>query len=207
MPHRRTPTLLDIISNFSPNKNIVANENYYLYKQDIERLAAMGVEYYSFSISWTRILPFALPGTPVNRAALDHYSDLIDFVLAKGMKPIVTLIHFDTPIQFFGPNPIAATGQRATVGFANGGYQNETFVDAFVHYGKILMTHFGDRVPIWVTFNEPLLMSTNGVAVNNVIKSHARVAHFYKDVLKGTGKITIKVSQPATAPPKHTPPC
>jgi beta-glucosidase/6-phospho-beta-glucosidase/beta-galactosidase len=50
----------------------VANENYYLYKQDIERLAAMGVKYYSFSIAWSRIVPFGFAGTPVNKQGLDH---------------------------------------------------------------------------------------------------------------------------------------
>lgn len=111
----------------------------------------MGVEHYSFSIPWTRILPFALPGTPVNKAGIDHYDDLINLVISKGMKPIVTLIHFDTPGQFFGDDPSSGLAQRAFVGFLNGGFQNETFVDAFVNYGKILLTHYGDRVPIWVT--------------------------------------------------------
>jgi hypothetical protein len=98
----RTPTLLELLISDSRPKDYVTNENYYLYKQDIERLAAQGVEYYSFSIAWTRILPFALPGTPVNKQGIDHYDDLINFVLEKGMKPAVTLFHFDTPLQFFG---------------------------------------------------------------------------------------------------------
>ena len=53
----------------------------------------MGMPYYSFSISWQRILPFTLPGTPINQEGLQHYDDLINFVLEKGMEPIVTLIH------------------------------------------------------------------------------------------------------------------
>lgn len=128
----------------------VTNENYYLYKQDIERLASMGVTYYSFSIPWTRILPFALPGTPVNQKGIDHYNDLIDFVYEKGMIPTVTMFHFDTPLQFFGGNNSQAA-QRPLIGYVNGGYQNETFEDAFVNYGKILLTHFGDRIPVWFT--------------------------------------------------------
>lgn len=47
--------------------------NYYLYKQDIARLAALGIPYYSFSISWTRIVPFGEAGSPINQAGLDHY--------------------------------------------------------------------------------------------------------------------------------------
>lgn len=77
----RTPTLLEKLIADDRPKDYVTNENYYLYKQDIERLAAMGVKYYSFSIPWTRILPFVLEGTPVNQQGIDHYDDLINFVL------------------------------------------------------------------------------------------------------------------------------
>ena len=147
------PTILDIsIQNITETDqpNYVANENYYLYKQDIERLAAMGVKYYSFSIPWSRILPFTLPGTPVNEAALDHYDDLVDFVLEKGMIPTMTLLHFDSPSIFFADN-YTARSNPVQIGYVSGGYENETFQDAFVHYGKVVMTHFADRIPVWFT--------------------------------------------------------
>ena len=146
----KSPSLMEILAGEGRSKDYITNENYYLYKQDIERLASMGIKYYSFSIAWTRILPFALAGTPVNQAGLDHYSDLIDFVLEKGMVPTVTMFHFDTPLQFFGGNNSQAADD-ALIGYVNGGYQNETFTEAFVYYGKILLTHYADRVPIWFT--------------------------------------------------------
>jgi hypothetical protein len=148
----KSPSLMEILVGNGDNRSNdqITNENYYLYKQDIERLASMGVKYYSFSIPWTRILPFALPGTPANELGLRHYSDLIDFVLAKGMIPTVTMFHFDTPLQFFGGNN-SQIADPPLIGYVNGGYQNETFEDAFVNYGKILLTHFSDRVPVWFT--------------------------------------------------------
>ncbi|KAI7653157.1 glycoside hydrolase, partial [Hortaea werneckii] len=63
---------------------------------------------------------------------------------------------------------------------------------AFVNYAKIVMTHYADRVPVWYTYNEPLLYSDNGKSIDHVIKSHAEVYHFYKEELKGTGKIALK---------------
>lgn len=143
----RTPTLLELLVQDERPKDYVTNENYYLYKQDIERIASMGVKYYSFSIPWTRILPFVLPGTPVNQQGIDHYHDLINFVLEKGMIPTVTLIHFDTPLQFYGN--LSTVTDRVRIGYVNGAYQNETFKDAFINYGKVVLTHFADRVPIW----------------------------------------------------------
>ena len=188
----RTPTLMEVLTigrGDGDPKDYITNENYYLYKQDIERLAAMGVKYYSFSIPWTRILPFALEGTPVNKQGLDHYDDLINFAIAKGMEPHVTLIHFDTPLQFYA-DPY--NRGPVMIGYGNGGYSNETFQDAFVHYGKVVMTHFADRVPVFFTFNEPLLYCDNGKAVDTVVKSHARLYHFYHDEIKGSGRVAIK---------------
>ncbi|POS77872.1 beta-glucosidase A [Diaporthe helianthi] len=183
----RSPGVLELLSPSTPN--YVANENYYLYKQDIERLASIGVKYYSFSISWGRILPFSLEGSPVNQQGLDHYDDLINFVVEKGMQPLVTLIHFDTPLTFLAdPSQV---GGSLVLGFP-GGYDNATFEDAFVHYGKVVMTHYADRVPVWFTYNEPFVPSPNGKSFDTVIKSHARLAHFYREELNGTGQIALK---------------
>ncbi|KAJ6091194.1 hypothetical protein N7467_003163 [Penicillium canescens] len=185
----RSPSLLEKLVPDSKPKDYVTNENYFLYKQDIQRLAAMGVEYYSFTIPWTRILPFALPGTPVNQQAIDHYDDLITAVLDAGMTPVVTMLHFDSPLMFVASEN---TTRRPDIGYNNAGYQNETFVDAFVNYGKVLLSHYADRVPIWVTFNEPLLYAFNFKGVDHVVKAHAQVYRFYHEELKAKGRIGIK---------------
>jgi beta-glucosidase/6-phospho-beta-glucosidase/beta-galactosidase len=187
----KSPSLMDILVQDDRPKDYVTNEHYYNYQQDIERVAAMGVKHFSFSIAWTRILPFALPGTPVNQEGIDHYNDVINFILDKGMIPEVTLLHFDTPLQFYGFN-LTSAQEPPEIGYVNGAYQNETFPDAFVNYAKIVMAHYADRVPVWYTFNEPLLYSKNGQSIYNVIKSHAQVYHFYKEELNGTGKIALK---------------
>ncbi|KAI1736968.1 glycoside hydrolase [Xylaria scruposa] len=185
----RGPTILEKLAGPTQPKNYVTAENYFLYKQDIQRLAAMGVKYYSFSIPWARILPFTLPGTPVNQEGINHYDDLINTILSAGMLPVVTLIHFDSPWTFVSSHDFTT---KPDIGATTGGYQNETFVDAFVNYAKIVLTHYADRVPIWVTFNEPFLYSFNFAGANNVVNAHAQVYHFYHDVLKATGKIGIK---------------
>lgn len=101
----KTPTIAEVSLAFredepgggSPD---IANLNYYLYKQDIARLAAAGVKSYSFSISWARILPFAVPGSPINKQGIDHYDDLINTCIEYGVEPIATLNHFDSPLYY-----------------------------------------------------------------------------------------------------------
>ena len=198
----RSPTFAELTSTGSiggDDKDYSTRENYYLYKQDIERLAAIGNKYYSFSISWARILPFALPGTPVNWAGLKHYDDLINFALSKGVQPVVTLVHFDVPLSVYS-NVSSTLSERAYYGFANMGYGEPAFQEAFVNYGKLVMAHFADRVPIWITINEPQMGTVSGPALYNVIKSHARLHHFYKEVLNGTGRISTKMAQGCGVP-------
>lgn len=188
------PAFTDGLNDSQITNNFVATENYYLYKQDIDRLAAIGVKYYSFSISWTRILPFGLPGSPVNADGVQHYNDLIDYVIEKGMIPMATIFHWDTPLVITGLDPMATSESGYLLGNFNFGTQNSTFREALVNYGKIVMTHYADRVPIWVTINEPQTGIVTGPSFYNVIMSHADLYHFYHNEINGTGDITMKMA-------------
>ncbi|TGO34297.1 hypothetical protein BHYA_0203g00020 [Botrytis hyacinthi] len=117
----------------------VGDNQYYLYKQDIARIAALGVPYYSFSISWSRILPFGKG--PVNELALQHYEDLIDTCIEYGVQPVVTLFHWDTPL--FLQN-------------SYGGWLSPNIVEDFVAYSKVVYSRYGNKVPHWFTVNEPI---------------------------------------------------
>lgn len=187
----RAPSILEKMLPDTDPQDYVTNENYYLYKQDIQRLASIGVKHYSFSISWSRILPFTVPGSPINEEAINHYNDLIDYVLEVGMSPIVTMLHFDTPLYFV--QDIELLTAVPDIGYENGGYWNPEFVDSFVNYGKILFTHFADRVPIWITINEPILYAFNFTGIDNAIRAHAELYHYYHDVLNGTGRVGMKL--------------
>lgn len=47
------------------------------------------------------------------------------------MLPVVTLIHFDTPLQFYAAD-FSSLYDKPSVGYNNGAYQNETFLESFV---------------------------------------------------------------------------
>ncbi|KAI8231748.1 Beta-glucosidase 1A [Colletotrichum sp. SAR 10_86] len=156
--------------------------NYYLYNQDIARLAAVGVQSYSFSISWSRIVPFGKAGSPINKEAIDHYNDLIDTVISYGMKPVVTLYHFDTP----------ATLQSNTSFFS---YDHPDFIDSFIYYAQTVLVHYSDRVGTWYTFNEPTIepsISGSWVTSRYVLEAHAKIVRWYRDVVKGDALWSMK---------------
>ncbi|WPG97496.1 glycoside hydrolase family 1 protein [Acrodontium crateriforme] len=165
----------------------VADMNYYLYKQDIARLAAIGAPFYSFSISWTRIVPFGTVNSPINIEALKHYDDLINTCLEYGIQPIVTLSHNDAP--------------------RNVTYVDPSFPDAFLYYSKFVMTRYADRVSNWVTLNEPNIgFGLEYFAARYILLGHAKVYHWYKETLKGTGQITMKFANNLALPLDSTNP-
>jgi beta-glucosidase/6-phospho-beta-glucosidase/beta-galactosidase len=111
---------------------------YYLYKQDIARIAAMGVKVYSFSISWSRIFPFGRG--EVNEVALSHYDDVINTCLEYGVQPQLTFYHWDTPLYLQN---------------LYGGWLSEEIVEDFATYARVLFERYHDRVSHFFTVNEP----------------------------------------------------
>lgn len=71
-----------------------ACDSYHRYREDIEIVAALGLNAYRFSVEWARIEPE--PGE-FSQAAIDHYRRMIDTVRAAGLEPFITLHHFTTP--------------------------------------------------------------------------------------------------------------
>lgn len=152
---------------------------YFLYKQDIRRLAAIGIPYLCFSISWSRVVPFGTAGSPINTQALDHYDDLINEAIANGITPIVTILHYDLPTDV--------------------SYSNSNFTDHYLYYAKQIMARYGDRVPYWVSVNEPNLQPVNN-ALTNILIAHANLYDWYRNELHGTGQITMKFANNLAIP-------
>lgn len=71
---------------------------YHTYKDDIDLLAEMGFKTFRTSIDWSRVFPNGDDLEP-NEKALQHYSDMIDYLLSKGIEPIITMNHYETPIN------------------------------------------------------------------------------------------------------------
>ena len=124
----------------------VAADHYNRWADDVELMADLGLRAYRFSVAWPRIQPTG--SGPVNQAGLDFYSRLVDRLLEKDITPALTLYHWDLPqaLQDVGGWPARDTAYR------------------FADYAAIVFEALHDRVPLWVTHNEPWCASLLGYA-------------------------------------------
>jgi beta-glucosidase len=143
-----------------------ADKGYSLAIKDVDLLAEMGLDSYRFSIEWARIEP---QKDKIDEAAIKHYSDLIDALIAKGIRPMVTVHHFSNPIWIDDPrDPTCKNGPSDTnlCGFDHpeGGPK---VAEQLAEHAKLLAERFGDRVDDWGTLNEPVnyMLSAYGIGM------------------------------------------
>ncbi len=122
----------------------IAVDSYRRWEDDVRVLADLGMRAYRFSTAWSRVVPDGRGR--VEPRALDHYERMVDTLLENGITPILTLNHWDMPS--------ALMDQR--------GWISRDSVDAFAHYAEAVGTRLGDRVPWWITQNEPWIIQLLG---------------------------------------------
>lgn len=113
---------------------------------DLDLLSDLGVDSYRFSVSWPRVIPSGR-GNP-NQNGLDLYDRLIDGLLERGIKPALTIYHWDLPSELQ----------------ATGGWANSEIYERFQNYTLVLAQKFSDRVFSWSTLNEPWVSAYLGHA-------------------------------------------
>jgi len=187
----RGPSIWDTFSHAPGN---VANgdtgdnacRHYEMVDADLELMRELGLEAYRFSIAWPRIQPDA--SREPNRRGLAFYDRLVDGLLARGIRPSLTLNHWDIP-QWVEDA---------------GGWPARDTIHRFVDYATIVAGCLGDRVPMWTTHNEPWVAAwlgygagifAPGIADNRV----AIAAHHHLLVAHGDAVTALRDLLPSSA--------
>jgi len=121
-----------------------ACDHYHRLENDLDLIADLGVDAYRFSVSWPRVRPGG--DGAWNEKGLDFYERLVDGLLARGVKPYLTLNHWDLPSELH----------------AKGGWAHRDTVHRFVEYACGIDKRLGDRVSTITTHNEPWVIATLG---------------------------------------------
>ncbi len=114
-----------------------ACDHYHRYAEDLDLVAAAGLDAYRFSASWARVMP---RGTgEVNVEGVDFYDRLVDAICERGLQPFLTLYHWELP------SPLADRG----------GWCNADIAAWFADYADVLLARIGDRLHAVAPINEP----------------------------------------------------
>jgi beta-glucosidase len=151
----RTPSIWDTFSH-TPGRvergdtGDVADDHYHRFREDIAIMVRLGLASYRFSVSWPRITPQVTADSlgPVNPEGIGFYSDLVDALLAAGISPSITLYHWDLPQALEDA----------------GGWTARSTAERFGEYAEVLAAALGDRVPLFITLNEPWCSAYLGYA-------------------------------------------
>lgn len=123
------------------------------WEEDFQLISELGLNSYRFSVEWSRIEP--TEGT-WNNEALAVYSNMVDNLLERGIRPVVTLHHFSHP-QWWE---------------AKGGFADRANAPHFVRYCERVFEVLFDRVETWITINEPTVFSTMGYTLGMFPPGH-----------------------------------
>jgi beta-glucosidase len=122
----------------------VACDHYHRWESDLDLLAELGVTDYRLSVSWSRLQPTGYG--PLNPVAVAFYAALLSGLRNRGIRPLVTLYHWDLPqpLEDAGGWPVRATAER------------------FAEYAVATVGALGHLAEDWVTLNEPWCSSFLG---------------------------------------------
>ncbi len=124
----------------------IAIDHYHRWREDVELMAGLGIDSYRLSLAWPRILPAGRG--EVNPAGIKFYRELLTDLRARGIRPIVTLYHWDLP----------------QVLQDEGGWAHRATAFAFADYARVVARELGDLVDLWITLNEPWCVAFLGYA-------------------------------------------
>lgn len=116
----------------------VSIDFFHRYKEDIKLFKEMGFKCLRTSICWARVFPNGDDLEP-NEEGLKFYDSLIDELIKNGIEPVITINHFDTPLELTKKY---------------GGWKNRKLIEFYTRYCEVLFNRYKGKVKYWMTFNE-----------------------------------------------------
>lgn len=121
----------------------IACDHWNQWRSDFKLLSDLDVTSYRFSIEWSRLEPG--PGE-WDEVAMQTYSDMVDDLIERGIRPMPTLHHFSHPSWWED----------------KGGFADRKNLPEFLSYCEKVFDVLSDRVTVWCTINEPTVFSAMG---------------------------------------------
>jgi beta-glucosidase/6-phospho-beta-glucosidase/beta-galactosidase len=80
----------------------VADDFFHRFREDVQLMARDGHSSFRFSIAWSRVMTWDKREKRMTRnaAGLAFYHSLLDELLQNGIEPVLTMHHWDLPVEF-----------------------------------------------------------------------------------------------------------
>jgi beta-glucosidase len=145
----RGPSIWDTFSHtpglsLNGDNGDIACDHYHRWEADFDLLAQLGVTDYRLSLSWSRLQPTGQGD--LNPTAVAFYAEQLAGLAARGIRPLVTLYHWDLP------QPLESAG----------GWPSRDTAYRFGEYAGLVAEALGHLATDWVTLNEPWCSSILG---------------------------------------------
>ena len=112
-----------------------ACDHYHRYEEDIALLSKAGLNAYRFSVEWARIEP---EEGQFDEQETEHYRSVIRCCREHGVEPVVTLMHFTSPVWLI----------------RKGGWEAESTIEYFRRFVAYVTEQLGSELNYICTINE-----------------------------------------------------
>lgn len=123
-----------------------AVDHWNLFEQDMDRLSALELDTYRFSLNWARLFPTG--PDEVDEEAAERYDRFFEIMAVRGITPMVTLHHFVMP-QWLTAEDRWGSGEA---------------IEDFRRFAEFAAKRWGKYVDWWITVNEPEVFAFHGWA-------------------------------------------
>jgi len=113
-----------------------ATGHYRHYEADFDLLRQLNLNAYRFSVEWSRVEPTE---GAWNVEAVEHYKAYLAALKARGIEPMLTLLHFTLPVWFA----------------EKGGFEKRRNVKYFLRFVEKILGEIGKDIRYVITINEP----------------------------------------------------
>jgi len=125
-----------------------ATDHYKRYEEDFDIVRRLRMNAFRFSVEWSRIEPSE---GAWDVTAIEHYRQYIGALKARGIEPMMTLLHFTLPIWFA----------------EMGGFEKRKNVKYFLRFVEKVIGELGKDVKYIITINEPEVYATESYYLGN----------------------------------------
>lgn len=140
----------------------IAADHLNRYPSDIALLAEAGLNCYRFSVEWSRVEP---EKGQFSKRWLDHYAAVAQCCRDLGLRPMITLHHFMSPLWFA----------------LEGGFDQDAAPALFARYCAVVAEHLGTDVVSYSTINEvnmlPAILPTDSRSAMEAVRKALAVRY------------------------------